>query len=63
MATWHQRQRPVRLDHPTAWMMIVDPPNDFAYGIGCQTEAEAKTLSAKFEHSYVLPPRNLKADQ
>lgn len=57
MATWHQLRRPVRLDHPTEWSVVIDPPHGTRCIMGFTDETRAREYAAKSPHAYVLPPR------
>lgn len=69
MATWHQMQgqkrNPVRLDHPTQWTVVIDPPNQMRACMSFTSKDLAdvymRNLKANnpgaYPHSYVLPPR------
>jgi len=58
MATWHQRQARVRLDHPTEWTVVNDPPNSMRSCMSFTTEDAARAFLAKHpQHSFILPPR------
>lgn len=62
MATWHQQRsgRPPQ-PHATEWTVVVDPPNEFAYGMGFTTRAAAEDFMRKTPFSYILNPCGKKA--
>ncbi len=66
MASWHQSQarkrNPVRLDHPTMWVVLIDPPGEPASSILHTTQADADACAAAIQARgqrgvMVLPPR------
>ena len=59
MATWHQQRRPVCVQHPTAWVVYYNPPNEFAYSIAFATKAEAEAHIAhrSVPHQYLIAPK------
>lgn len=64
MATWHQRNRPVNHQHATQWVVVIDPPNEFAYSYATFTREAAEqwrnNLAVNhprlFASSYILKP-------
>lgn len=64
MATWHQKQRPVKLTHPTLWTSVSDSSEGMMSLGRHTTEEEAKTYcqNVKKHHPYlsvyVLKPEN-----
>lgn len=70
MATWHQQQArnrgAIRLDHPTQWTVVIDPPGEFCscYCTSTKQLAEVYLRNLKennpgaHRHAYTLPPRN-----
>ncbi len=64
MATWHQKQRPVKLYHETEWTVVVDPPNQMTH-LYCTSSKKLADVymrnlkannPAAFEHAYILKP-------
>jgi hypothetical protein len=64
MATWHQRQRPVRYWSETEWTVVVDPPNQmtYLYRTSSRDLAEVYIRGLKANnpgaaaHAYILNP-------
>lgn len=62
MATWHQlraqRRNPVRLDHPTEWTVVSDPPNGLRTCMSFTTEEAARAYFLRHNGvAFILPPR------
>ena len=64
-ATWHQSKSKARMDHPTSWSVVTDPPNEGRSAILHKTEKDAndylenlkKNNPKAHKHSYILKPR------
>jgi hypothetical protein len=58
MATWHQRQRPVKYYHKTKWTVVLDPPGKLCCFVLFNTEAAAREYlkNNPGPGHYVLPP-------
>jgi hypothetical protein len=64
MATWHQRNRPIKWGHATQWTVVIDPPNEFAYGYSTFTLEAAQQWREKlrinhpmsYPYSFIVKP-------
>ena len=59
MATWHQQKSGVRLQHPTKWRLISDPPGGMMTAITFESESAAVEWQQRTgADGYILPPAN-----
>lgn len=65
MATWHQERHPVRLWHPTLWIVVIDPPGQMRALVTFSSRELAEVYMRGLRennpgaarHSYILKPK------